>query len=279
MTSSTSVSRLESKLSMQIVHLLRLVFQKRIVFISPIIIIYFMMSSTNSSAIVASKKVLRQEMRSLLRSKEASQIHSESRQVWNRVFENPVYQKARSIGIFLSMTHEIQTRPFLRMCCRDRKQIYVPRVGANFEQPDMEMYRVHYDYEDQDSSSQTYYSDDTTPLFYDTWPTNKWKIPEPPEEIFLQEPPATSLDLVIVPGLAFDTSGNRLGQGKGYYDRFLAKLQSQAEDTSAFPYLLAVGLSGQLLVDREIPHDSYDYRMDSVAVPEQLLVIGKNPGK
>lgn len=59
----------------------------------------------------------------------------------------------------------------------------------------------------------------------ESWPKNKWGIPEPPKgghprlEALDEE---SDLDLFIVPGLAFDKERGRLGQGAGFYDRYLA---------------------------------------------------------
>lgn len=66
------------------------------------------------------------------------------------------------------------------------------------------------------------------------------------------------IDLVLVPGLAFDQQGNRLGFGKGYYDRFL-------EHVSA----LKVGLVPEVLLLDHIPHASHDVRMDIILTEKQ----------
>lgn len=61
------------------------------------------------------------------------------------------------------------------------------------------------------------------------------------------------IDLVLVPGIAFDTKGNRLGRGKGFYDRFLKKLTA---------YKIGVCFDFQLF--DEIPTNEYDIRVDEV---------------
>lgn len=73
----------------------------------------------------------------------------------------------------------------------------------------------------------------------------KTPIPFPKEEI----------DFVIVPGVAFDKEGYRLGYGKGYYDRFL-------QDIS--PYKL--GVCQKNFYTDKIPHSEYDIKMDSILV-------------
>ncbi|MBR4936765.1 MAG: 5-formyltetrahydrofolate cyclo-ligase, partial [Bacteroidaceae bacterium] len=66
----------------------------------------------------------------------------------------------------------------------------------------------------------------------------------------------SSIDLVIAPGMAFDTAGRRMGRGKGYYDRFLA----QPELANA--YKIGVCFPFQLLP--EVPVDAHDICMDEV---------------
>lgn len=63
----------------------------------------------------------------------------------------------------------------------------------------------------------------------------------------------TRIDLVIAPGVAFDTSGSRLGRGKGYYDKLLAKLTA---------YKIGICFPFQLL--DEIPAEEFDIQVDEV---------------
>ena len=74
---------------------------------------------------------------------------------------------------------------------------------------------------------------------------------------------ASTLTAVVVPGLAFDRQGHRLGRGAGVYDRFLSTLP---------PETLRIGLvPGALLVD-ELPTDAHDVRMHAIAT-EQGIVL------
>jgi len=70
------------------------------------------------------------------------------------------------------------------------------------------------------------------------------------------------LDLVVVPGLAFTTTGKRLGRGKGYYDSFLEKCGAVQERP---PYTIALSFSGQIL--ESIPTDTHDFVIDAVITP------------
>jgi 5-formyltetrahydrofolate cyclo-ligase len=63
-----------------------------------------------------------------------------------------------------------------------------------------------------------------------------------------------SIDAVLVPGQAFDKKGHRLGRGKGYYDRFLAKLSNVYTRAVCFPYQIV----------NEVPVEPYDVIIDYV---------------
>ena len=69
------------------------------------------------------------------------------------------------------------------------------------------------------------------------------------------ELPKNEIDFVIVPGIAFDKSGYRIGYGKGYYDRFLSDIN---------PYKL--GVCKKELYTQKIPHDEFDVKMNKVLV-------------
>jgi 5-formyltetrahydrofolate cyclo-ligase len=74
--------------------------------------------------------------------------------------------------------------------------------------------------------------------------------------------PLTALDLVVVPGVAFDLAGFRLGYGKGFYDRALSCFGRRAP---------LVGLCYELQMVDALPAESHDVRVDLVATEERTL--------
>ncbi|MDR2911741.1 MAG: 5-formyltetrahydrofolate cyclo-ligase [Alistipes sp.] len=70
--------------------------------------------------------------------------------------------------------------------------------------------------------------------------------------------PAEEIDLMIVPGVAFDTSGHRLGHGRGFYDRFLSHPSAA--------HIRKVGLCCPHALVAEVPHEPHDIKMDEVVV-------------
>lgn len=76
--------------------------------------------------------------------------------------------------------------------------------------------------------------------------------------------------VILVPGVAFDRRGNRLGYGKGFYDQFLLPLQQTAHTAAQRPIL--VGISFDETLFDEIPTGDHDIRMDYVATPRQIIV-------
>jgi 5-formyltetrahydrofolate cyclo-ligase len=62
------------------------------------------------------------------------------------------------------------------------------------------------------------------------------------------------IDMVVVPGIVFDKKGNRLGYGKGYYDRLLSGIKT---------FTIGLAYSFQLL--EHLPHDRFDERLDAIA--------------
>jgi 5-formyltetrahydrofolate cyclo-ligase len=83
----------------------------------------------------------------------------------------------------------------------------------------------------------------------------QWGISEP-----LPDKPVLEPDVVLVPLLAFDTQGFRLGYGGGFYDRTLARLR-------AIKPVVAVGIAYDELKVDAVPHRSYDERLDWVLTP------------
>lgn len=226
--------------------------------------VYFALSARHYSSmdddVRSLKQSLRKDMRGKLKAYTDSRLANESQLVWDRLHALPLYQEAKSIGLFLSMpSGEIRTDPAIAHACHLGKTLYVPRVGQDFEKADMDLIQVVIE---SDPSK----GGDKDDLVHHSWPKNRWNIPEPPDDWPVATP--GDIDLLIVPGLAFDRKGNRLGQGKGYYDRFIARMKPKA--------LVAVGLSCQL-IDTIIPTNEHDAPIATVVVPHHtILAAGRS---
>ena len=104
----------------------------------------------------------------------------------------------------------------------------------------------------EDSSLTHYLLEDHTVI-----KTNSWGIPEPQGGI---EIPAQRLQVIFIPLLAYDLKGNRLGYGKGFYDRFLADCD---------PQVIKIGLSF-FPPEQDIPNDPTDVPLDYCISPEKV---------
>ncbi|OYW54389.1 MAG: 5-formyltetrahydrofolate cyclo-ligase [Hyphomicrobium sp. 32-62-53] len=97
----------------------------------------------------------------------------------------------------------------------------------------------------------------------DTLIAGTWGIKEPGPDA-----PEVRPEIVLVPLLAFDKRGYRLGYGGGFYDRTLEKLRREN------PNLLAIGLGFDELEVDAVPHDDHDQRLDWVLTPGRTLRCG-----
>lgn len=198
----------------------------------------------------------KQAIRTVLRAKLAKMsdevIAQQSAVVAQKVLSLPEYKSARGIACFLSMPKEFATRPLIEAVLRDGKTLYLPRVESV-----------------KDKTMSMLKADSLEDI--EAWLPGSWGIKEPPRE----GPPRlealdeeSNLDLVLVPGLAFDTDLRRLGQGAGFYDRWLARAKDLRKVAGSFQGakepLLLVGVTLDDLIVPEVPTDAYDLLMDRV---------------
>jgi 5-formyltetrahydrofolate cyclo-ligase len=90
--------------------------------------------------------------------------------------------------------------------------------------------------------------------------------PEPPT--WARAVPAESIDLIVVPGLAFDASCGRLGRGGGHYDATLAAMPPRAP---------RVGLAFEAQLVPQVPREAHDVALDAVVTEDRLLPDGGRP--
>lgn len=140
------------------------------------------------------KKTLRQMIREKKRAMTAEQIDAASRRLGELFFETEQYRNAQTIYGYLPYNQEVRTVPILRRALADGKRVAVPKVFGD----DMRFI----------------YLDDLTKV-----EKGYSGIPEPIADGPVADDKSA---LVLMPGLAFDYEGHRIGYGGGFYDRFLA---------------------------------------------------------
>ena len=171
------------------------------------------------------KKELRQLIRDRKRQCTQDGLRALSLVVTDRLMNNCHIAAARTLLIYHPLPDEVDVSDLLDML-QDRK-LLLPRVTG---ESTMEL-RV---YEGEDSLAAGAYG-----------------IMEPCGALFTDY---ESIDVAVVPGMAFDASGNRLGRGKGYYDRFLAPL----------PHIYKIGVCFPFQFLKSVPAEPTDIRMDEV---------------
>ena len=126
----------------------------------------------------------------------AEEIDRCSRELGEKLFAHPAYQKAESLYAYLSYNQEVRTGPILERAWADGKRVAVPKV--------LDGKRMEFLWITPESPiAEGYYN-----------------IPEPVEDGPIADDPAA---LVLMPGLAFDPYGGRMGYGGGFYDKYLAE--------------------------------------------------------
>lgn len=192
---------------------------------------------------------IRAQARAARRNLTGEHERSLSLELAERLIESPFFQNNRHIGAYLSNDGEAGTERMIQEIWRQQKHCYLPILC---EQPRRQLQFGEYTPQ--------------TPLT-----SNKYGIPEPPAEPGkLREP--WRLDMVLVPLVAFDSSGNRLGMGGGYYDRtFAFRLAGKRPPT---PILIGVAFECQRR--ERLPAQDWDVPLDAV-VTEQALQIFSPP--
>ncbi|KAI9720187.1 MAG: hypothetical protein M1812_003005 [Candelaria pacifica] len=224
------------------------------------------------TALQTAKRELRQLIRKTLADVPADAVTSQTSNVAKALLSTPEYEAARRLSIYLSMPRgEISTNAIVRDALSQHKKVFVPytrRVpDATAGQPGSVM----------DMVSLQSIED------YESLQPDSWGIPTPSKESLegrencLEEMGGvradlskTGLDLVVMPGMAFDEDLNRLGHGKGFYDYFLRRYQDSTLGSAKevkMPFLVGLALKEQVLhYDQKVPTDTSDWPLDSLIV-------------
>lgn len=187
------------------------------------------------------KRELRKHIRAALSSLPQPQVSSESYRTTARFLASPEYEVAQTIAVYASMPHEFDTSFLLADAFQRKKRIFIPRVTSKSRH---EMIFLEVASESELAS----------------WSPNSWGIREPPlEPGRAQAPRDVGLDVVVLPGVAFDAYGARCGHGMGFYDTFLANYKQCRQP---MPRLVALALSAQIVGNVPVTED--DWNVDEV---------------
>lgn len=170
----------------------------------------------------------KKELRKLIRQRKAEHTAEEkaemSARICRQVLTDTHWAKANTVFLYHALTDEVDTTMLIDAAMQEGKTVLLPVIDGD----DLRL-KIH------TGATQT----------------GSYSIQEPIGEEFTCY---KEIALAIVPGMAFDKNGNRLGRGRGFYDRTLPKLAEAYKIGLCFPF--------QLL--ESIPCEAYDIKMDAV---------------
>lgn len=152
-----------------------------------------------------SKQEIRTKILTLLRNQEENKRITKSLSVLEQLFDLSVFKKSNSILFYASFDGEVETFEMIKRAKQLGKKIGLPRVIVNAGR----IVPIQVDSLKDDVEAGPYGI--LQPLDKGN---NRWR--------------SQDIDMIVVPGIAFDQKNNRLGRGKGYYDRFLKSVSAQA---------------------------------------------------
>ncbi len=145
-----------------------------------------------------------------------------------------VFSDALSVALYFPVNGEVDTREIFKKCVDLEKKVFFPKTLGS----DLVFLR-------------TRNIEELTP--------GGFSIPEPPADA--ERARGDELDLVLVPGVAFDFSGNRIGYGKGFYDRFLKDIPRQ----------MRFGLAYRFQVLESVPSDETDVKTGRIITEDGAI--------
>ncbi|WP_243297218.1 5-formyltetrahydrofolate cyclo-ligase [Bacillus litorisediminis] len=182
------------------------------------------------------KELIRKEMKGILKQLSKPEYEQKSYLVAERLFNQPEWKTAKTIGITLSVFPEVDTYFIIKQAWLERKQVAVPRCIVNEKHLDFRHLRTFTQLEN---------------VYIHLWE------PKPVETELVEK---KEIDLLIVPGLAFSLNGYRIGFGGGYYDRYLADFPGKTVSLAFHEQLMDM-----------IPIDSYDRKVQRIVTDKAII--------
>lgn len=184
------------------------------------------------------KRELRGRARAAMAAMPAGERAAASAAACGLAMEQPWFKRAMTMMVYAPLPMELDIRPLVECALRAGRVVCMPRVG--WEGRSLTPVAIH--------------------GMDDLVEGERFGVrePRPGARIVAKD----MLDLIIVPGLAFDEAGGRLGRGAGFYDRFLGSLGPRA---------LKIGLAYEAQVFASVPVEALDVRLDVVVTERRVM--------
>ncbi len=163
--------------------------------------------------------------------------------ITNRIISSSEWKESNKVFLFISFRNEVITDSIIEHGRIDKKKIYAPLISKK----NMEFFRI-----DNIGRQQLI--------------RNSYGILEPPKGLSPIIPDKDSI--MLIPGVAFNKKGDRLGRGGGFYDRYLSKHRGFTK--------IAIGFFNQ--ITQNIPTESWDIPMDIVITDKDFIYTGVENG-
>jgi 5-formyltetrahydrofolate cyclo-ligase len=181
------------------------------------------------------KEKLRKEIKEKRRRQSKEENRKKSKEIKEKLFGLKEYMDAKTVLFYVSYDGEVFTHDMIKEALDDKK---VVAPISNKEDCSLSL------------------------SILDSWndlEEGSYGILEPRKDC-IKEISIDELDLIIVPGVAFDLNGNRLGHGKGYYDRLLEKTKA-----------ISIGLAFEFQIVKNIPTDRNDVPVDLIITENRMI--------
>lgn len=187
------------------------------------------------------KKILRKRILDIRNSMLQDEKKKKDNTIRNKFLESDYYKASQNIFIYVSYSSEIDTIEIINKALIDGKRIFVPRTV--FKNKLMDAVRIY---------------------SLDNMKKDRYGILEPGQENSCINP--DKLDLIVVPGVAFDREGGRTGYGAGYYDRYFKKISDERKKE-----IKKVALAYDFQIVDKVPMDKQDVRIDCIITEREII--------
>ncbi len=185
------------------------------------------------------KQVTRQQLLSRRKQLTETTCLESSRQIQQRMIESDLFSSATTLALYSPVNNEVRTRLLHDCAVEQGKQVCYPRVVGE---------------------SLQFVAIDSLELLQ----PGSFRVAEPVSGDALD---VGMIDLLVVPGVAFDREGFRLGYGKGFYDRELSRVATAT---------VSVGLCFDFQLCDRLPVEAHDQRLDYLVTETQFIPCGKD---